>query len=121
MSQILKLPTHTDNRGSLTILEKVLPFEIKRVYYIYNCSDTKRGGHRHKKNIQALICVKGSCVIDCNNGYEKKSVVLDKPDVVLVLMPEDFHTMHSFTKDAILLILASEYFDADDYIDEDYE
>jgi len=120
MSEIINLKTHNDNRGSLTIIEKVLPFEIKRVYYIYNCSDAERGGHRHKKNIQALICVNGSCVIDCNNGIEKKSIVLDKPDMALVLMPEDYHTMHSFTKDAVLLVLASEYFDADDYIDEDY-
>jgi dTDP-4-dehydrorhamnose 3,5-epimerase-like enzyme len=121
MSKILKLPTHTDNRGSLTVLEKLLPFEIKRVYYMYNCSDSERGGHRHKKTIQALICVKGSCVINCNNGAERKTVVLDKPDIALVLMPEDYHTMYNFSKDAVLLVLASEYFDADDYIDEDYK
>lgn len=121
MSEIIKLPTHTDKRGDLTIIEKILPFEIKRVYYIYNCSDAGRGGHRHKKNIQALVCVKGSCVIDCNNGIEKKSVTLNKPDEALLLLPEDYHTMHSFTRDAVLLVLASEYFDADDYIDEDYK
>jgi dTDP-4-dehydrorhamnose 3,5-epimerase-like enzyme len=120
MSQILKLPTHTDNRGTLTVLEKLLPFEIKRIYYIYNCNDSERGGHKHKKTIQALICVKGSCVIDCNNGLEKKSVTLDKPDIALVLMPEDYHTMRSFTQDAVLLVLASEYYDKDDYIDKDY-
>lgn len=121
MSQILHLPTFSDNRGRLTVLEKVLPFEIKRVYYIYDCPSSGRGGHRHKKNIQALICVKGSCIIDFNNPTEKKSVILDKPDTVLILMPEDYHTMHSFTPDAVLLVLASEYFDADDYIDEDYQ
>jgi len=116
----LKLPTFADNRGSLTVLEKVLPFEIKRVYYIYNCSNSDRGGHRHKKNIQALICVKGSCVIDCNNGIEKTTVFLNEPDKVLILMPEDYHVMHSFASDTVLLVIASEYFDADDYIDEDY-
>jgi len=120
MSQILELPTYTDNRGTLTVLEKLLPFEIKRIYYIYNCSNSKRGGHRHKKTIQALVCVKGSCVIDCNNGVEKKSVILNKPDIVLILMPEDYHIMHSFTQDAVLLVLASEYYDKDDYINKDY-
>jgi dTDP-4-dehydrorhamnose 3,5-epimerase-like enzyme len=120
MPQILKLPTYKDNRGDLTVLEKVLPFEIKRIYYIYNCSDVDRGGHRHKKNIQALICVNGSCIIDCNNGTEKTTVTLNEPDKVLVLMPEDYHIMRNFTPNAILLVIASEYFDADDYIDEDY-
>jgi dTDP-4-dehydrorhamnose 3,5-epimerase-like enzyme len=120
MSQIIKLPTFTDSRGSLTVLEKVLPFEIKRIYYIYNCSDFERGGHRHKRTMQALICVKGSCVIKCNNGVEKKTIVLNKPDTVLVLMPEDYHIMCDFTSDAVLLVLASEYFDDGDYIDEDY-
>jgi dTDP-4-dehydrorhamnose 3,5-epimerase-like enzyme len=121
MSQIIKLPTHKDNRGSLTVLEKVLPFEIKRVYYIYDCSSSERGGHRHKKTVQALICIKGSCVIDCNDGKEKKTVTLNEPDTALLLLPEDYHTMHSFTPDAVLLVLASEYFDADDYIDKDYQ
>jgi len=120
MSQILKLPTFKDNRGSLTVLEKILSFTIKRVYYIYNCSCSERGGHRHKKTKQALICISGSCVIDCNDGKEKKTVLLNEPDKVLVLMPEDYHTMHSFSPDAVLLVLASEFFDAEDYIDEDY-
>ena len=121
MSQIIKLPTHTDTRGSLTVLEKVLPFEIKRIYYIYNCLDSKRGGHRHKKTCQALICVNGSCVIDCDNGKKKEAYILDKPDHVLLVSPEDYHTMHSFSPDAILLVLASEYFDPNDYIDVDYK
>jgi len=121
MSKIIKLPTYTDPRGSLTVLENILPFDIKRLYYIYNCSDDSRGGHRHKKTIQALVCIKGSCVIDCNNGYEKKTITLDEPDTVLLLMPEDYHTMHSFTSDTVLLVIASENYDADDYIKEDYQ
>lgn len=120
MPQLLTLPTHSDSRGNLTVIEKMLPFEIRRVYYIYNCSDVERGGHRHKKTAQALVCVNGSCVVNNNDGMERKTFVLDKPDKLLVLQPEDFHTMHSFTPDAVLLVLASEYFDADDYIDEDY-
>ncbi|GHT56173.1 dTDP-6-deoxy-3,4-keto-hexulose isomerase [Spirochaetia bacterium] len=120
MQRIIKLKTHTDSRGSLTVLEKVLPFEIKRIYYIYNCSDQERGGHRHKKTIQALICIKGSCIIDWKNSSDggEGAVLLNEPDTVLLLLPEDYHTMHSFSKDAVLLVLASEYFDADDYIEE---
>ena len=120
MPQIIKLPTHIDERGCLTVLEKVLPFEIKRVYYIYNCTDQKRGGHRHKKTIQALICVKGSCTIEFCNINNLDSVLLNKPDIVLILKPEDYHIMHSFSKDAVLLVLASEYYNPDDYIYEYY-
>jgi dTDP-4-dehydrorhamnose 3,5-epimerase-like enzyme len=114
------LPTFRDDRGCLTVLEKLLPFEIKRLYYIYNCTDLERGGHRHKKTHQALICVTGSCIVDWNNGQQKDSVLLTEPDTVLLLMPEDYHTMRNFSPDAILVVLASEYFDKDDYIDEDY-
>jgi dTDP-4-dehydrorhamnose 3,5-epimerase-like enzyme len=120
MPKLIKLPTHKDARGSLTVLEKILPFDIKRVYYIYDCSSDVRGGHRHKKTIQALICVKGVCTIDWNNGKERGSELLTEPNIALLLKPEDYHTMHSFSPDAVLLVLASEYFDAEDYIDEDY-
>jgi dTDP-4-dehydrorhamnose 3,5-epimerase-like enzyme len=120
MPKIIQVPTHKDSRGSLSVIEKLLPFEIKRVYYIYDCSNLPRGGHRHKKNIQALICVKGSCTIDWSNGIEKGTVLLSQPDTLLLLMPEDYHTMYNFSIDTVLLVLASEYFDSDDYINEAY-
>ena len=121
MSQLITLPTVQDERGSLTIIEKVLPFQIKRVYYIYHVNYTDiRGGHRHKITTQALICVAGSCRINLNNGIEKKSIILDNPNKCLVVDPEDWHTMDQFSQDAVLLVLASEYYDASDYIDEVY-
>jgi len=119
MSYFIQLPTFSDSRGNLTIIEKVLPFEIKRVYYIYKAS-SKRGGHRHKKTWQALVSVAGSCEIYVHNGKEEKTYLLDSPDKCLVLAPEDWHTMDKFSKDCVLLVLASEYFDPDDYIDEGY-
>ena len=67
MAYIIKLPTYADERGSLTVVEKLLPFDIKRFYYIYNAT-SQRGGHRHKKTTQALICLGGSCEIYVNNG-----------------------------------------------------
>jgi dTDP-4-dehydrorhamnose 3,5-epimerase-like enzyme len=121
MAKILHLPTHVDSRGKLTVIEKVLPFEIKRVYYIYDCSDVERGGHRHAKNAQALACVKGSCEIEWSDGRDSGIVILDSPSILLVVMPEDFHTMRKFSEDAVLLVLASEYFDPDDYIDEGHQ
>lgn len=120
MPKLIELPSHGDKRGILTVIEKQIEFGIKRVYYMYNLSDLERGGHRHNKTIQALICVHGSCVIENNNGIKKQSFLLDKPNKCLVIYPEDWHIMKEFKNDAILLVLASEYFDANDYIDEKY-
>lgn len=119
MAHIIDLPTFGDERGNLTVVEKVLPFDIKRFYYIYDVS-SKRGGHRHKKTIQALICLGGSCEIYLNNGIKEKTVVLDTPDKCLILEPQDWHTMDNFSKNAILLVFASEYYDKNDYIYEGY-
>ncbi|MBP8626192.1 MAG: FdtA/QdtA family cupin domain-containing protein [Syntrophorhabdaceae bacterium] len=119
MAFIIHLPTFEDSRGKLTIIEKALPFEIKRVYYIYNAT-AKRGGHRHKKNVQALICLKGGCEIFVNDGKKKETFYLDSPDKCLIVETKDWHTMDKFKDDAILLVLASEYYDVTDYIDEEY-
>lgn len=119
MAYFIELPTFSDERGSLTVVEKILPFEIKRFYYIYNVF-SKRGGHRHHKTIQALISLNGSCEVYVNNGKEEKIFLLDSPDKTLILEPQDWHTMDKFSKDTILLVLASEYYDINDYIDEEY-
>ena len=120
MAQILDLQTFTDKRGKLTVIEKVIPFDIKRIFYIYGVDDSKRGGHRHYKTIQAAICIKGSCVIYNNNGQSEVIFELNKPNKCLIINPEDWHTMYNFSEDAILMVLASENFDANDYIFEPY-
>jgi dTDP-4-dehydrorhamnose 3,5-epimerase-like enzyme len=121
MGEIIKLTTFRDHRGSLTVLEKILPFEIKRIFYIYGVDNSIRGGHRHKKTIQAVICISGSCIIENNNGISKSEVTLDSPEKCLILNPEDYHYMHSFSENSILLVLASENYDPSDYIFEDYD
>lgn len=120
MAHILDLKTFTDKRGNLTVIEKVIPFDIKRIFYIYGVDDSKRGGHRHKKTIQAAICIKGTCTIYNNNNVKEEEFVLDKPNKCLILQPEDWHTMYHFSEDAILMVLASEFFDNNDYIFEPY-
>ncbi len=122
MAHIINLKSFGDPRGNLTVIEKIVPFDIKRVYYIYGVpeEDIVRAGHKHKKNIQALICVSGSCIISNNDGKKKEDFILDSPNKLLIMNPEDWHTMHHFTKDAVLLVLASEYYDKDDYIDTPY-
>ncbi|MFL5763689.1 MAG: sugar 3,4-ketoisomerase [Bacteroidia bacterium] len=121
MAHLIDLKTYTDKRGNLTVIEKVIPFDIKRVFYIYGVDDSKRGGHRHRKTIQAAICIKGSCTIYNNNGREEDVFELDKPNKCLILEPADWHTMYGFTEDAILMVFASEYFDEHDYIHEPYK
>ncbi len=120
MAKLINIPTFTDGRGSLSVIEKILPFEIKRVYFISD-ANAKRGGHRHKKNKQALICLNGSCEIFINDGSRKQTVMLDKKDKCLILDTKDWHTMDKFTGGAVLLVLASEYYDVNDYIDEEYK
>jgi dTDP-4-dehydrorhamnose 3,5-epimerase-like enzyme len=120
MASILHLPTFGDSRGSLTVVEKLLPFEIKRFYYIYDVTN-KRGGHRHKKTMQALICLGGSCEIYINDGEKEETILLDSPSKCLILDPKDWHTMDNFSKGSTLLVFSSEYYDRDDYIDEEYK
>ena len=122
MAQIINLNTFSDYRGNLTVIEKILPFDVKLVYYIYNVPSKKivRGEHRHHNNIQALICLKGKCEVSVNNGCKKEKFKLNNSKICLILQPKDWHMMHNFSKDAILLVLASEYFDPKDYIEEEY-
>lgn len=120
MPKIISIPTFVDERGDLSVIDKIIPFNIKRLYYIYNTSNKKRGGHRHKKNVQAAICIKGSCSFYIDNNVEKKYITLDKPTECLILYTEDWHTMQDFTEDCILLVLASEEYNVNDYIDEEY-
>lgn len=120
MAHLLQLPTFSEKRGNLTVLERELPFPVKRIFYIYGVDDSVRGGHRHHTTIQAAICLHGSCIVSNNDGTKQEDFVLDHPKKCLVLETQDWHTMHHFTKDAVLLVLASEYFDPKDYIFEPY-
>ena len=124
MAHIIELNTFVDQRGNLSVIDDVqstLPFEIKRVFYIYNIDDSQRGGHRHYKTLQAAICINGSCTVSCNNGKEKKVFKLDSANKCLIINSNDWHTMENFVEGSILLVFASEKFDYRDYIFEPYE
>jgi dTDP-4-dehydrorhamnose 3,5-epimerase-like enzyme len=120
MAHIINLKTFKDTRGILTVLDKVVDFEIKRLFYIYAVDDSDRGGHRHHDTHQAAICIKGSCSITNDNNKKIETFVLDSPEKCLILNPEDWHVMHDFSENAILLVLASTEFDPKDYIYEPY-
>src|SRR5437016_2482412 len=116
MAHLINLKTFTDKRGNLSVIEKVIPFDIRRIFYIYGVDSSRRGGHRHHKTIQAAVCLKGSCTIYNNDGKNESVFHLDQPDKCLILGTTDWHEMYDFTPDAILMVLASEFFDEKDYI-----
>lgn len=114
---------HGDERGQLVALEnqKEIPFEIKRVYYIYNTQDgVRRGFHAHKHLKQLLICVHGSCKVLLDDGTDKETVCLDKPYEGIFIQSNVWREMYDFSSDAVLLVLASELYDESDYI-RDYD
>ena len=120
MAKLISLKTFTDQRGNLTVIDRVLPFSIERVFYIYGVDDSRRGGHRHHITRQAAICIKGNCTIYNNNGIIEETFELNSPDRCLLLEPEDWHVMYNFSPDAILMVFASHPFDDEDYIYEPY-
>lgn len=110
---------HGDERGQLVALEEngEVPFRIKRVYYIF---DTKqavvRGKHAHKQLEQILVCVKGTCKICLDDGKEKQIVSLENPCEGLYVSSNIWREMYDFSPDAVLLVLASEIYNENDYI-----
>lgn len=112
-------PPHGDDRGQLVAIEeqKDLPFAIKRVYYIYDTlPGVRRGFHAHRNLQQILICVCGSCKIHLDDGHDTAEVTLDKPHEGLYITNNMWREMYDFTPGAVLLVLASEYYDEADYI-----
>ena len=100
---------------------KDIPFKIKRVYYMYDTGEgVTRGFHAHKNLEQILICIHGSCKVRLDNGFEKKIVPLEKPYEGLYVSNDMWREMFDFSSDAVLLVLASDYYNEDDYI-RDYD
>jgi dTDP-4-dehydrorhamnose 3,5-epimerase-like enzyme len=121
MAHLIDLTTFTDTRGNLTVIEKGIPFNIKRIFYIYGVDESVRGGHRHHTTFQAAICIQGKCTIYNNNNIKEDVFELDAPSKCLILNPEDWHQMYDFSADAILMVLASTSFSPNDYIYQKYE
>lgn len=120
MSHLIELNTFSSELGNLTVFEKIIPGSIKRVFYIYGAGGMTRGGHRHHKAWNALVCLHGNCRVYSNDGVIEEFFTLDQPNVCLILEPKDWHIMDSFSDDAILVVLSNEYYDREDYIDEPY-
>lgn len=113
------LKVHFGKGGKLVAVEskKTIPFAIKRIYYIYDVEfGRRRGLHSHKKLNQVLICVNGSLKVCVKSPTETKDIVLDSPNKGLFIGNAVWREMYDFSEGAVLLVLASEFYDPDDYI-----
>jgi len=121
--QIIDLPKVTDPRGNLTFAEaqSMVPFDIKRAYWVYDVPGGEcRGGHAHKKLRQMLIALSGSFHVTLDNGRERETILLNHPWQGLIIETNIWRTLDDFSSGAVCLVLASEHYEAEDYI-EDYD
>ncbi len=118
--QILEFPQHGDERGHLVIVEglKDIPFEIKRIFYIYGTEkNVVRGQHANRKSRFVLINVKGSSKVKIKDGQGNEAVFsLNRPHTGIYLPNMVWKEMYDFSEDSVLLCLASEYYDSQEYI-----
>ena len=117
--KLIDFPSLGDERGSLVAIEgnKNIPFDIKRVYYIFDTQQgVARGFHAHKKLKQVAVCIAGKCRMLLDNGNTKENVWMDSATKGVLIEDMLWHEMHDFSDDCVLLVLASAHYDEDDYI-----
>lgn len=121
--KFIDFPALGDERGSLVALEaeKTVPFPIKRVYYIFGTNaGVSRGFHAHKRLQQVALCITGKCRMILDDGRQRNEVWLDSPNKGLIIGDLVWREMHDFSEDCVLLVMASEHYDENDYI-RDYQ
>ncbi|HBV2904089.1 TPA: WxcM-like domain-containing protein [Citrobacter freundii] len=121
--QLIPLQKHGDARGLLVALEEQrnIPFEIKRIYYIFDTlQGVRRGFHAHKATRQVAVVARGSCKFHMDNGKHTEELELSDPAVGLLIEPYVWHEMYDFSEDCILMVIASDYYNEEDYI-RDYD
>ena len=120
--QMIKFPVVEDSRGNLAFIQNdILPFEFKRIYYLFDIpSNAFRGGHSHINQNEVLIALSGSFEVTVNDGFEKKSFLLNKPNVGLYISTGIWRELQNFSSGAVCLVLASDIFKEEDYI-RDYD
>lgn len=116
--QLITIPKIEDYRGNIAVIENdIVPFEIKRVYYLFDVPSTSsRGGHAHKNLKQLLIPLSGSFDVVLKNATETQVVTLNKPDKGLLIQSNIWRELENFSSGAVCLVIASEVFDEADYI-----
>ncbi|WP_314815216.1 FdtA/QdtA family cupin domain-containing protein [Hoylesella nanceiensis] len=119
LGKIIELPRITDPRGNLTVAEanNNIPFDIKRVYWLYDVPGGEcRGGHAHKQIKEILIAVSGSFHVTLDNGKEKQTFLLNHPYQGLLIDTKTWRTLDDFSSGAVCVVLASDFYDENDYI-----
>ena len=117
--ELQNLNIHGDDRGSLIALEENynIPFDVKRVYYIFETKkNVRRGYHAHKNLKQFAICVSGSCTFLLDNGSKEININLNSPTQGLLIEGLIWREMYNFSEDCVLMVLADNYYDENDYI-----
>lgn len=116
--QLIKIPVVEDVRGNLGFIQKdILPFDFKRVYYLFDVpSSAFRGGHSHIEQQEVLVALSGSFEVVLNDGFEKKSFQLNKPNIGLYIPNGIWRELENFSSGAVCLALASDEFIEEDYI-----
>ena len=120
--QLIKLPVIEDVRGNLAFLQNdVLPFELKRVYYLFDVpSNAFRGGHSHIDQQSIIIALSGSFEVVLDDGFERKTFFLNKPNLGLLVPTGIWRELQNFSSGAVCLVVASDVFAEEDYI-RDYD
>ena len=117
--RIINLPKIEDSRGSISVIEgaQTIPFEIARIYYLYDISSgSERGSHAHKNLSQFFVAISGSFDVEIDNGFEKKRFHLNRPYYGLHVPPMSWRNLNNFSSGAVCLVLASSHYDENDYI-----
>ena len=116
--RLIQLPQKSDPRGNLTFIEQSnhIPFDISRVYYIYDVPENgERGGHAHKGLHQLIIALSGSFDIELDDGNKKRVITLNSPTEGLYICPMVWREMNNFSGGTVCLVLASNLYDESDY------
>lgn len=118
---LVDIPTFTDERGAISVMDKELPFEVKRVFWLHHIVEGKdRGAHALLESSEIVIAVHGSFVVDLDDNEKKISIVLDAPNKGLMIRPGIWFRTHSYIDGGVTLVIAEEEYARDKYT-YDYE
>ena len=113
---LVDIPTCIDERGRISVMDKELPFEVKRVFWLHHIKEGKeRGAHALLNGIEIMVAIHGSLVLDLDDSKDKVSIVLDCPEKGIIIKPGIWFRTHNFQDDGVALILADEEYSRDRY------